>query len=160
MNTLTSVLIPPALDTEVVTTREFHGVTCESLFKAFSDPQQLALWWGPQGFTNTQQLFDFRVGGHWHLTMHGPDGKDYANESRFIDIAAPERIVFEHLRPMHWFQMTMLMTPEASGARLTWRMRFETAAEAMKLGRFITQANQENFDRLHAHLQSLKSANG
>lgn len=140
-------LIPPALDTEIVSTRLFAAPR-EKLFDAFSDPRLLAQWWGPKGFTNTFDTFDFRPGGDWMFTMHAPDGADYPNESRFVEIVRPERIIFEHLRPMHWYHMTMLLTEEKDGTRLTWRMRFETPEEVMKIGRFVTTANQENFDRL------------
>ncbi|MGV3661028.1 MAG: SRPBCC family protein [Prosthecobacter sp.] len=144
--------IPPAADTEIVSTRVF-ATSREDLFDAFSDPRQLAQWWGPQGFTNTIETFDFHPGGDWILTMHAPSGTDYPNESRFVEIVRPERIVFEHLRPVHWYEMTMLLTEEEAGTRLTWRMRFETADEVMQIGRFITAANQENFDRLESLLR-------
>lgn len=148
-------IIPPAMNTEIVTTRVFDA-SQEDLFDAVSDPRQLAQWWGPKGFTNTFESFDFCPGGDWIFTMHAPNGTDYPNESRFTEIARPERIVFEHLRPMHWYEMKMLFTVEKGGTRLTWRMRFESPDEVMKIGRFVTAANQENFDRLEA-LVSLSS---
>ncbi len=151
-----SSTIPPAADTEIVCTRAFP-VAREDLFEAFCDPRQLAQWWGPKGFTNTIETFDLVPGGDWLYTMHAPNGTDFLNESRFIEIARPERIVFEHLLPVHWFEMTMLFTEEGAGSRLTWRMRFETAAEVLEIGRFITTANQENFDRLAAHLSLAKA---
>lgn len=144
--------IPPALDTEIVSTRVFDARP-EDIFGAFADPRLLAQWWGPDGFTNTFQTFDFRPGGDWIFTMHGPDGTNYPNESRFVEIAHPERIVFEHLRPMHWFHLTALLTPEENGTRLTWRMRFEAAEEVMKIGRIVTASNQQNFNRLEAALR-------
>ncbi len=150
-------IIPPAMDTEIVSTRVF-AASDEDIFDAFADPRQLAQWWGPQGFTSTFETFDFRPGGDWVFTMHAPSGTDYPNESRFIEIVRPGRIVFEHLRPMHWYEMTILINPEEKAARLTWRMRFESADEVMKIGRFITAANQENFDRLEALLRIPASA--
>jgi uncharacterized protein YndB with AHSA1/START domain len=51
----------------------------ELVFKAFTDPQHLAAWWGPDGFSLTTHSFDFRVGGVWRFVMHGPDGRDYQN---------------------------------------------------------------------------------
>lgn len=146
-----TILIPPAETNEIVSTRVFTA-TCEQLFAAFSDPRSLQQWWGPKGFTNTFKAFDFRPGGAWSFTMHGPDGAEYHNESRFVEIVRPERIVFDHLEPVHWFQMTMTFTEEDAGSRLTWRMRFQSSEEALKIGRFIAAANAENFDRLQAHL--------
>ena len=46
---------------------------------AFSDPVRLARWWGPAGFTNTFTICEFKPGGQWSFTMHGPDGTNYPN---------------------------------------------------------------------------------
>lgn len=124
----------------------------ERVFAAFSDPNQLAQWWGPAGFTNTFSEFDLRPGGAWRFTMTGPDGAEYHNVSRFVEIAAPERIVFVHEGPMHRFEMTMTFTVHEGGSRLSWRMVFDSADEVAKLGEFIAAANEQNFDRLAAHL--------
>ena len=75
-------------DREVVSTRLIDAPR-ERVIAAFSDPEQLAKWWGPNGFTNTIKKFDFREGGDWHLTMHGPDGTDYRNESVFVERSNP-----------------------------------------------------------------------
>lgn len=49
------------------------------IFAAMSDASRIAKWWGPEGFTNTIHEFEFRPGGKWLLTMHGPDGTNYPN---------------------------------------------------------------------------------
>ncbi len=143
-------LVSPALadDRTIITTRVFP-FTREALFEAFADPEQLALWWGPRGFSNTFSTFDFRPGGDWVLTMHGPNGAEYPNESEFKEIAKPSRIVFEHLRPMHWYRMTVDITDESPGySRLTWHMQFETAEHLEPIRPFIVAANEQNLDRL------------
>jgi uncharacterized protein YndB with AHSA1/START domain len=132
----------------IVTTRVFD-VPRQRLFEAFSDPDQLEKWWGPKGFANTIDEFEFRVGGPWRITMHGPNGVDYPNESQFVEIVRPERIVFVHLRPMHRYTMQMNYTEEGNGTRLTWHMGFDED-EGEKLRTFISAANEENFDRLQA----------
>lgn len=124
----------------------------EDVFRAFSDPTRLARWWGPAGFTNVIHEFDLRPGGRWRLTMTGPDGTAYHNESRFIAIEPPERIVFVHEDPVHRFQMTMTCAGHAGGTRLTWRMQFDAVAEADRVRPFVTAANEQNFDRLEQHL--------
>jgi len=67
-----------------------------------SAPGRVARWWGPAGFTNTIQQFEFKPGGKWLLTMHGPDGKDYPNESRFTRIIADQVFEIEHLNGHHF----------------------------------------------------------
>jgi uncharacterized protein YndB with AHSA1/START domain len=122
------------------------------VFAAFSDPAQLAQWWGPNGFTNTIKKFVFREGGEWHLTMHGPDGTDYRNESVFVTIDPPERIVFDHLRTMHRFLLEMTFFDRGGKTQLTWRQRFESPEELERVKAFVPTANEQNFDRLEAHL--------
>jgi uncharacterized protein YndB with AHSA1/START domain len=126
----------------------------EKVFAAFSDPEQLVKWWGPNGFTNTITKFDFRVGGDWYLAMHGPDGTDYLNESVFVEIIEPERIVYDHLRTMHRFLMEMTYTDMGGKTRITWRQRFESPEEWEKVKAFVPAANEQNFDRLEQHLRS------
>lgn len=68
----------------------------EMVRDAWTDPQQVGKWWGPQGFTTSIHEMDVRPGGVWRHTMHGPDGTDNANESRFMELVKPERIVYSH----------------------------------------------------------------
>lgn len=136
---------------EIHSSRVF-GVSRERLFEAFRDPSQLAVWWGPEGFTNTFAEFDPRPGGFWRFTMHGPDAADYPNTNEFTEVDPPSRIAFVHDSPVHRFRMTMDFSEEDPGARLTWRMVFEDPDEAAKLREFIVAANEQNFDRLEAVL--------
>ena len=125
-----------------------------AVFAACSDPARLRQWWGPKGFTNTFHHFDFRPGGLWRLTMHGPDGAIHEMDKQFIEIAAPNRIVVRHLQQAHDFVLTMTFVARGRHTELTWRMRFADPAEGEKLRAFIVPANEENFDRLAAHLSA------
>ena len=127
----------------------------ELVFRAFSDPDHLVHWWGPKGFKNTFHEFDLRPGGFWRFTMHGPAGSDYENKSVFLEIVRPERIVFRHLKPVHEFQMTVLFAEQDGKTHLTWRMLFESAAERDKVEAFVIPANEQNLDRLEAHLTQM-----
>ena len=141
---------------EIVNTRIFDAPR-EAVFEAFENPQQLAQWWGPNGFTNTIQEMDLRAGGTWRLTMHGPDGTNYDNLSEFVEVAKPERIVFNHLSPVHRYRMTMTYIEAGPGkTKLTWNMVFERSQENEKLKTFIASANEQNFDRLAACLEKLR----
>ncbi len=144
-------IAPSPAGREIASSR-IIGAPRALVFRAFTDPERLAQWWGPEGFTNTFREFDFRPGGHWRFTMHGPDGTDYHNVSVFSEIIPPERIVFHHGEPIHQFQMTMTYEDLGPQTRLTWQMLFDTAEEAHRLRDFILQANQQNFDRLEAEL--------
>lgn len=139
---------------DIVNVRLFDASPTQ-LFEAFSDPTQLAKWWGPEGFANTIHEFDFRPGGAWRLTMHGPNGADFENESQIVEFAKPERIVFEHLQPFHWYRMTMTYRAVGERTELEWVMNLEASPDSEKLKTFIEQANEQNFDRLAAYLASI-----
>jgi len=138
-------------DVEIVSERVL-AVPRELVFEAFTDPARLARWWGPQGFTSRFEAFDPRPGGAWRLVMRGPDGAEYANEWEFVELARPERIVLRHLGPMHRFDLTITLADRSGRTALTWRMRLESAQEVATLGRVIAAANEENLDRLAAHV--------
>lgn len=135
---------------EIVSSRRFAHLR-QRVFEAFSDPAQLTRWFGPNGFTSTFETFDFQTGGEWVFNFHGPDGTNYPNHSTFVDIVPLERIVYDHDVPPH-FRMTMTLTEEGETTLLTWRMAFETVALCENLKSICIPANEENFDRLEAHL--------
>jgi len=119
----------------------------EQVYEAYADGEKLARWWGPDGFTNTFHQFEFRPGGRWRFDMHGPDGTSYPNESVFVELVRPERIVLDHVvAPL--FRMTITLTARGKQTELVWRMRFETAEVYRSLRPLVTRANEENFDRL------------
>lgn len=121
------------------------------MFRAFSEAEHLAQWWGPAGFTNTFHEFDLRAGAPWLYTMHAPNGAAYPNESVVVEVTKPERIVIEHVSGPR-FRLTLTLAPEAGKTRLTWRQRFPTAAECDKIRAIAVPANEQNLDRLEAQL--------
>ena len=138
-------------DREVVTTRLLNARR-QLVFRAISEPEHLAQWWGPKGFRNTVHEFGFRPGGRWHLTMHGPEGTDYENEYVLLEVVEPERIVISHPDPKHNFQLTITLAEEAGKTRLTWQMHFESAEHCSQVRPFVLEANEQNLDRLAAEL--------
>lgn len=136
---------------EIVSTRVFE-FTPQQLFDAFRDPERLARWWGPKGFTNSFHEFDFRPGGTWRFVMHGPTGANFENRNDFVVIEDARRVVFDHvLAPV--FRMTISLEDHGSRTRMTWRMTFTTAEECAKLKALVVPSNEENFDRLDAELR-------
>jgi len=82
-------------DREIVITHTIRGPR-HLVFEAYTDVAHLSQWWGPIGFTTTTHAFEFRLGGVWEFTMHGPDGTDYPNRVEWREIVPPERIVYLH----------------------------------------------------------------
>lgn len=141
-------------DCELFTSRSLDAPR-ERVFTAFSDPARLARWWGPKGFTNTFHEFDLRPGGAWRFVMHGPDGTNFTNESVFVEVVPPERVVFNHLsRPR--FQMTITFEDEGGKTRVGWRQVFPTPDECRRVAKFAVEANEQNLDRLARELAEVK----
>lgn len=136
-------------DVEIVNRRTV-GAPIAAVFSAFSDADRLASWWGPDGFTNTFHEFDFRSGGRWRYTMHGPDGADYHNESDVVEVVKNTRIVLRHLQPTHRFYLVMTFERMRLATEVTWRMTFQDSTEVTRLRTFLEAANEQNLDRLAA----------
>ena len=140
-------------DVELSTSRVVDASPADVL-AAFRDPVRLARWWGPSGFTNTFEEFDFRPGGRWRFVMHGPEGGDYRNESVFAEVG-PTRVVVDHESPPK-FRLTV--TLDADGPRRTrvgWTQRFPTREQRDRIAKFAAAANEQNLDRLEALVAEL-----
>ena len=122
-----------------------------AVFAAMSDPARVARWWGPTGFTSTIHRFEFEPGGQWLLTMHGPDGKDHPNESRFTRVVVDHVVEFEHLSRPH-FVLTLELAPRGDGTEVSWRQTFDTARDFERVAQFVAVANAQNLDRLAAEV--------
>lgn len=127
------------------------------VFSAISNPVRIARWWGPASFTNTIHQFEFRVGGKWLLTMHGPDGKDYPNESRFTRIETDNVFEIEHLSGHH-FVLTIELQPRPGGTEVKWRQTFDTVEHYQRIAQFVASANEQNLERLAAEVERGKNA--
>lgn len=135
----------------LTSTRRFAASPAE-IWAAYADPARLAQWWGPNGFRNTFRTFDFRTGGTWTYVMHSPDGHDFDGHRVFRELVAPERIVMRHTGAMHNFLMTVTLAEADGGTDMTWVLDFDPDLETYKFQDIILAANEENFDRLAAHL--------
>ena len=70
-------------------------VAARHVFAAHASADQIARWFGPVGYPVTQCTYDFRIGGHWHMVMTGPDGIDGPPfGGTFLDIVPDRRIVY------------------------------------------------------------------
>lgn len=127
------------------------------VFAAISDPERLARWWGPAGFTNTFKVCEFKNGGRWSFVMHGPDGTDYANESVFAEIEAPHKVVVQHESEPR-FRLSISLATSATGTLLSWSQAFENAEVAARVEHIVVPANEQNLDRLTAEVLQLPAS--
>ena len=123
------------------------SATPAAVFAAIADPARLATWWGPEGFTNQFETFEFKVGGRWVFTMVGPDGHSYPNESVFAAIVADQLVVIRHsCQP--FFTLTITLQANAEGTLVLWEQAFDDAAVAQAVRHIVEPANEQNLDRL------------
>jgi uncharacterized protein YndB with AHSA1/START domain len=157
---------PVPADREIVTTRILEAPR-ELVWKVWTDPQHKAQWWGPTGFTTTTQEHDVRPGGRWRFTMHGPDGRDYANLVTFLEVSPPSRLVYKHggerdLEPVN-FQTTVTfeaMPGEPNRTRLTMRAVFPSAKAREFVAREYNavEGGKQTIARLAEHVEALARA--
>jgi uncharacterized protein YndB with AHSA1/START domain len=140
---------PP--ECEIVTTRIFNFPR-QLVYRAWTEPDHLKNWWGPNGFTNTFHIFDLKVGGRWSFIMHGPDKGHYNNECTFTAIREPELLVWDRQsKPI--FQVEVVLDAIGENkTKVTFKQKFGTAEECNKLIKFVPEKNEENMDRLEKEL--------
>ena len=138
----------------------------ELVFDVWTNPKHVALWWGPDGFTNTIASMDVRPGGEWRFVMHGPDGVDYPNRIVFREVVRPERLVYDQRGDAEdeaAFLGVVTFAEEGEGARqtrLTMRTLFPSAEvrEMVKREYHAEEGGTQTLDRLGAYLAQLQGA--
>jgi uncharacterized protein YndB with AHSA1/START domain len=108
------------------------------VWMAWTKPEHLSQWWGPNDFTTTTSAFDFRPGGVWRFVMHGPDGRDYENRITFDEIVPPERIRYRHggdgdVEPVQFHTTVTFADVDHKTTRLTLHAVFPSAAERARV---------------------------
>ena len=106
------------------------------VFDAWTDPAQVAQWWGPQGFVTTSCEMDIREGGAFRVGMRSPQGTDHVKRGVYRRIVAPERIEFTFAwedadgRPGHETLVTVSLAEHGTKTKLTLRQAMFATATA------------------------------
>ena len=122
------------------------------VWDAWTDPEKVAKWWGPRGFTITTQHKDTRTGGSWNYIMHGPDGVDYVNKTKYLEVEKYSRLVYDHggnddRAPL--FRVTVEFTEVKGQTKMEMTMALATAEAAAETKKFIKKAGGDStWDRL------------
>lgn len=132
------------------------------VWDAWTDPKKAAKWWGPRGFTLTTHSKDFKVGGTWNYTMHGPDGVDYPNITTYHEVVPNSRLVYDHgasegKPPL--FKVTVnFIEMKNNKTKMEMWMALETPEAAEQIKKFIKQAGgNATWDRLAEYLEETGS---
>lgn len=135
----------------------------EAVWRAWTDPDALPRWFGPNGFSCRTKHIDIRPGGEWVFDMVGPDGTVYPNRHRFGDQDPPHRLTYlldegEGTR-LH-AEVEVRFDPHPEGTELTLDMLFVdlTRAEMEKYG--VVEKGYETLDKLAAHVAATGGAAG
>ena len=66
----------------------------EKVFRAWTDPEALKRWWGPEGFSTPTVEIDLRVGGKYRIAMRSPHGDTYQLVGTYREVRPPEKLVY------------------------------------------------------------------
>ena len=147
---------PSTRPNAVASTERVLPFSPRRVFAAFERADCLARWWGPNGFRNTFEQFEFAPAGRWVFVMHGPNGTDYPNESVFREVEPDTRIVIEHVSQPR-YTLTVSLTDRGGNTHLAWVQEFESETAAQRLRHIVEPANEQNLDRLQSLLASESS---
>jgi len=117
-------------DREIAATRILDAPR-ELVWKVWTDPDHIAKWWGPNGFTTTTYTMELKPGGVWRYVMHGPDGRDYQNKVTYLEVVEPERLVYtlgggDDVEPVS-HHVTVTFADLGGKTRIDMRMVFASA---------------------------------
>ena len=110
------------------------------VFRALTEPADIARWWGPQLFTTPAIELDLRVGGGYRFTMQPPEGDRFHLSGEFVEISPPSRLAYT----FRWDEPTpddretvVTLTARAvgEGTELTLRQTGFATAERLELHR-------------------------
>ena len=124
-----------SVDRELVITRTFEAPR-HRVFQAWTEPSQVARWWGPQGFTTTYCDMDIRPGGAFRVCMRSPEGADYWKQGVYREVVEPERLVFTFAwedaegKPGHQTLVTVTFTEQGGKTKLTLHQAVFDTVEA------------------------------
>ena len=145
-------------DSNEIRITRIYDAPVKAVWDAWTEPDQVAQWWGPRGFTLTTHAKDLRPGGTWEYTMHGPDGTDYPNITKYHEVERYALLVYDHggskdRPPM--FRVTARFTELKPGkqTKLEMTLALATVEAAREARAFIKKASGEStWDRLDEYL--------
>jgi uncharacterized protein YndB with AHSA1/START domain len=121
-------------DLTLLIEREFDAPP-ERIFDAWTNPDSPVGWWGPKGFSHAANESDARAGGHWRMSMRGPEGRVHSSSGVYLEFEPPTRLVMTHGwdsdEPRHETQISVTLI-DLGGRTL---MRFEQTGFASPTAR-------------------------
>jgi uncharacterized protein YndB with AHSA1/START domain len=141
--------------------KRVYDAPVKMVWDAWVEPGQVAQWWGPRGFTITSHGKDIKTGGFWHYTMHGPDGVDYVNKTKYLEVIPYAKMVYDHggndeQKPL--FRVTVLFKEAGGKTHMDMTMALPSPEALDQTRAIIKKANGEStWDRLAEYLEKESS---
>jgi uncharacterized protein YndB with AHSA1/START domain/predicted enzyme related to lactoylglutathione lyase len=127
----------------------------ELVWKSWTEPEQLAQWWGPEGWSTAVDsvTMDVRPGGEFSLTSTNPDGDEMPVRGTYREVVAPERLVLEEAAEGNWHEgaVSELELIDLGGSRTELRLRATIHTSAAMRGN-AQHGIEGSLDRLAEHL--------
>jgi len=146
-----------AIEREIVLSRVLDAPR-DLVFAAWTDPEQLPRWFGPEGFRCETLEIDIRQGGRWRFVFVAPDGTRYDNRMVFLQVRAPELLEFDHGSDMDddpaRFRVTVTFDQQGDGKTVvTLRQLHPTKAQRDEtIGFGAVEFGYQTLDKLGRHL--------
>ncbi len=162
MTTPSTTPMPTTTSANEIRITRIYDAPVALVWEAWTDPAQVAQWWGPRGFTITTHSSEVRPGGSWMFTMHGPDGTDYPNFTRYHEVEPRARLVYDHgassdVEPM--FRVTANFRDLQGKTELDFRMTLPTPEAAQQARTFVKAAGgNATWDRLAEFVEKAQSS--
>ena len=150
-----------ALDREIVLSRVIAAPR-ELVFKVWTDPRHLPMWFGPEGFAVETHEIDIRVGGRWRFVFVGPDGTRYDNRVVFLKIEPPRLLEMNHGTDKdddpNLFRTIVTFDEQSNGKTVvTLRQLHPTKARRdAGIGFGAVEYGYQTLEKLARHVEALK----
>jgi len=122
-------------DRELVIERVFDA-PIDLIFKVWTDPEHMKMWWGPRGYTTLSCEMDLRTGGAWRVRSRHSDGSETTEQGVFREIVKSERLVFTHAwadekgKPGHETLVTLTFEEVNGKTKQTFHQAVFTSVES------------------------------
>jgi uncharacterized protein YndB with AHSA1/START domain len=134
-----------------------YNASLQAVWDAWVVPEQVSQWWGPRGFTITTHSKHVETGGGWDYTMHGPDGVDYPNKTKYLQVERHRQMLYDHggnddQPPM--FRVDVTFAEDNGKTTISMRMILPSAEAATQARTFVKSAGGDTtWDRLGEFLE-------
>jgi uncharacterized protein YndB with AHSA1/START domain len=157
-----SAVINDTSNRELVITRLINAPR-ELVWEAWTKPEYVKHWWGPDGFTNTIHEMEVKPGGVWRFMMHGPNGMNFPNKIVFNEVVKPERLVYTHgsedENDPNLFHTTVIFEKQGNKTNLTMTAVFTTAEERDRVVKEfgVAEGGKQTLRRLEEYLLKMNT---